>query len=125
MTMNDHKEIRFGIGVPVKGTNISVVLREDQTHGQLIGNYTLLCGNATVLTACSMGSMLDVIPAFQYDSEQLQTGIGHKRILMISQDRPFDTLVIKIWSHFSAFDQRPALRDISLYDWSDKVSACV
>jgi hypothetical protein len=123
--MNDHEEIRFEIGVPVKGTNISVVLREDQTHGQLIGNYSLHCGSATVLTACSMGSMLDVIPAFQYDSDQLQTGIGHKRILMISQERPFDTLVLKIWSHFAAFDQRPALRGISLYDWGGKVMACV
>ena len=88
--------------------NCSLVIREDQTQGQLIGNYTLQCQHecrsrhrsrsesddvdddvaCTARTAsgrraepwgaCEMGGLSGVIP-----NASALTGVGHKRILML------------------------------------------
>ena len=134
---------------PVHASNISLVVREDQTEGQLIGNYSLQCAHAAasnggvawsrkptsnpqhgvasmdvserllVFSACAMGSLSGVIPA------GLVAGIGHKRILMLAPSTPLHGVRVVVDTHFSTGVQVPALRDIALYDWGGKVMSCV
>ena len=50
-----------------------------------------------------MKSLPGVIPAYQYPQLRFQTGIGHKRILLIdASNKPFDTISIKVESHFAS-----------------------
>ena len=116
------------IGAP---KNISIVLREDQTAGQLVGNYSLWCG----AVPCKMGSLGvngSIIPAYQYPPNGslipfgLQSGIGHKRILLLQHSTDFDSITLKIETQFkSRGGKQPALRDIFLFDWGGKVTQCV
>ena len=59
------------------GANYSLVLREDLTSGQLIGNYSVQCLGANAAdtwTACPLGSLGATIPG-----APLAAGVGHKR----------------------------------------------
>ena len=113
--------------------NLSIVLREDQSAGQLIGNYSLWCG----AVPCRMGSLGvhgDVIPAYQYPANNgssipvgLQSGIGHKRILLLHHPTEFDRISLQIHTQFQSSipGQQPALRDIRLFDWGGEVTDCI
>ena len=101
---------------------MSIVIREDQRSGQLIGEYNFWCGGSL----CEMATLgPDVIPAYSSASQRMQNGIGHKRILMIAPTRAFATITLKIKTHYASVGQTPALRDISLFDWGGKVRLCV
>ena len=129
----------------IQSHNVSLVIREDQRQGQLIGNYSLECGYgsasasadstgalqaATQWQACPMGSLDEHVI-----SSKLYPGVGHKRILLLApyagnQTSDRDTLVWRalrfvVKSHFATGSQIPALRDMVLYDWSGDIEQCV
>ena len=121
--------------------NCSLVIREDQRNGQLIGNYTLECqsecdhatadnacsrhatartGWAKPWSACKMGSLPGAI-----SKQSLLQGVGHKRILMLDVGAPLVGIRLAIHSTFATVDQVPTLRDMELYDWGGDVERCV
>jgi hypothetical protein len=117
--------------------NCSLVIREDQTHGQLIGNYTLqcqhMCGTAEApcrneehagsgpWEPCEMGSLPGVI-----SNETQLTGVGHKRILMLDVGAPLVAIRLAVQSHYATGEKVPGLRDLAMYDWgAPEVEACV
>jgi len=113
----------FSLPSATSSSNISLVLREDQRDGQLIGNYTLDClsSGSSSFAPCLQIGLSDVIP------RDLFPGIGHKRILVLSQNASQSLTAVRlvVQSHFATGTQVPTLRDISLYDWSGGVEACV
>ena len=50
---------------------------------------------------------------------KIYPGIGHKRILMLALDARLQGIRVVVQSNFAFGKQIPALRKISLYDWSD------
>ena len=96
-----------GVGVATTGGNYSLVLEEDLTNGQLIGNYSLLCRAAAAATiaatadnaeswvSCPMGSLSGAI------SSTLFPGIGHKRILMLALDSSLHGIRVVIHDNFA------------------------
>ena len=129
LVMSAANEITWNLSAPVGGSgggnsNISIVLREDQRAGQLIGEYSLWCG-ASLCEMVTLGPG-NVIPAYAGSAAQrTQNGIGHKRILLMAPTKAFDVITLKIKTHYAVGGQTPALRDISLYDWGGKVRSCV
>jgi hypothetical protein len=123
LAMNAAREITWKLGAPIRANNVSIVMREDQRAGQLIGQYTLWCGESL----CEMASLepANTIPAYHSVSDRTQTGIGHKRILLMTPTSAFDTITLRIETHYAVAGQIPALRDISLFDWGGKVRECV
>ncbi|CAE7233501.1 FUC1 [Symbiodinium natans] len=117
MDVNGFIEWSFPV---VTSKNVSIVLREDQHDGQLIGDYLLECRNASsqAFEICRMGAIEHVIPSEPY------AGIGHKRILMLAPEVPFDALRLVVWSHYAVGMQVPTLRDIELFDWT-RVEHCL
>jgi alpha-L-fucosidase len=113
-----------GAGVATKGGNFSLVLEEDLTNGQLIGDYSLLCrsaaavpGTGTAATGaswhpCPMGSLSGAIESTLYP------GIGHKRILLLALVVPLDGLRLLVRSNFATGAQIPTLRRMALHHWS-------
>lgn len=107
-------------------TNISVILREDLTQGQLIDKFTLECcvTNASEHTPCStwiacpMGSIPGVISAVP------TPGIGHKRIYLVAPEKGVTTggMRVNITSRFNSSNTSavPALLSVQLFDWSGK-----
>lgn len=135
----------YALPTAVSSNNMSVVLRELQTDGQLIGNYSLLCAYTSEMGSinqhstkdaksrdpawqpCVMSGLSGVIPTHYCP------GIGHKRILAMTLP-PSNTetrglsvthVRVQVYSHYATGTQVPTLRDISLYDWSGKVESCV
>ena len=108
-------------------TNCSLVVREDQTRGQLIGAYTLQCravgAASTDWSACTMGSLGTVIRS---DAAAL-TGVGHKRILLlnVAGGKLLAAIRMKVVSHYAVGTQLPTLRDLALFDWGGNVEHCV
>ena len=108
-------------------SNCSLVLREDQTRGQLIGAFTLECNAlhapATDWTACTMGTLANVITA---DANSM-VGIGHKRILLLNvkDSKQLTAIRMTVVSHYATGTQLPTLRDVALYDWGGSVEDCV
>lgn len=108
--------------------NFSLVLQEDQTSGQLIGNFSLEClgsADTTALptwTPCPMLSLGTTIPA-----PPVGPGVGHKRILLLGGGELASVSAIRlvVGSHFATGEQLPALRGLTLYDWSGSVESCV
>jgi hypothetical protein len=105
-----------GAGVAAKGGNYSLVLEEDLTAGQLIGSYSLHClaAGAGSWRPCAMGAISGAIESAAVP------GIGHKRILMLALTAPLQGLRVVVRSNFATGTQIPALRSISLYDWSGR-----
>ena len=122
LAMNADNEIAWKLPAPVAlGSNVSIVLREDQRAGQLVGEYSLWCG----ASLCEMSALAgNVIPAYHDVARRSQTGIGHKRILLMAPTAAFDTITLKVASHYAVAGQTPTLRDISLFDWGGKVESC-
>ena len=108
-----------GVNVAAQGGNFSLVLEEDLTNGQLIGNYSLLCQtlHGSSWQPCPMGELSGAI-----DSE-LFPGIGHKRILILALGAPLRGIRVVVQSNFASGLQIPTLRKIALHDWSD--SECI
>eukprot|EP01065_Artemidia_motanka_P006266 TRINITY_DN1307_c0_g1_i2.p2 TRINITY_DN1307_c0_g1~~TRINITY_DN1307_c0_g1_i2.p2 ORF type:complete len:379 (+),score=116.78 TRINITY_DN1307_c0_g1_i2:522-1658(+) len=105
---------------PVTSTNVSVVLMEDQSKGQLISNFSLDCRSAAGdWKPCAMGSLPGVIPTC---SEGGCVGIGHKRVLMLAQGA--SALRLNVHSHFAVSGQVPTLRSAALFDWG-AAESCV
>ena len=107
---------------PLAATNVSIVLREELSAGQLIGNFSLACREAgdDAWAPCAMGSLGDgVIPAIP------GPGIGHKRILLIAPRGALTGIQLRVDSHFADAGQRPTLRSIELFDWGGDVEVCV
>ncbi len=104
--------------------NMSVVIREDQSDGQLIDRFHLECKNGSVTSKfapCSMGELAAVIPA-----SMPSVGIGHKRILMLADHVGLAALRVVVDTSFAQHGgQNPRVRDMALYDWSGAVEACV
>ena len=99
-----------------------MVLEEDLTDGQLIGNYSLLCkaSRADSWQTCPMGELSGAIESTIYP------GIGHKRILMLALDAPPQGIRVVVHSDFATGLQIPALARIALHNWSDGgVQSCV
>ena len=115
-------------------SNCSLVIREDQTAGQLIGNYSLQCQHmcddncpqqskieAGPWEPCEMGELPGVIS----NTTQLE-GVGHKRIFMLNVGAPLVAIRLAVSSHYATGKQTPGLRDFALYDWgAPDVQACV
>ena len=102
----------------VQSTNISIILMEDLTHGQLINDFTLEClvnGSAS-WNACPMGTLANVIPRIP------GPGIGHKRILMMTPPSNATLTGVRLaLQHALASpveDAVPTLRSMQLYDWN-------
>ena len=97
--------------------NCSLVLEEDLTEGQLIGDYSLLCRvGAGSWKPCDLGSLsTDGTPAIP---AKLVAGIGHKRILMLKLGSPLLGLRLVVATHFATAGQVPQLRQAVLYDWA-------
>ena len=112
-------EISWRLPTAVSSANISLVIREDQTAGQLIGNYSLSCNHAGAWTPCALGALPGVIPG------TLAAGVGHKRILLLAPAAPLLGVRLTVRSHFATAGQAPALRDMALYDWGGAVARCV
>eukprot|EP01062_Namystynia_karyoxenos_P019965 TRINITY_DN1754_c0_g1_i4.p1 TRINITY_DN1754_c0_g1~~TRINITY_DN1754_c0_g1_i4.p1 ORF type:complete len:492 (+),score=146.75 TRINITY_DN1754_c0_g1_i4:81-1556(+) len=112
---------------PVSSANVSLVIEEDLTQGQLIGNYSFQCappsGAALQWAPCTLGSMSGVIPAC---AGGVCTGVGHKRILMLLQEGGdlLGAVRVQLHSHFADPGQAPALRSMALYDWDGAVFDC-
>jgi alpha-L-fucosidase len=108
-----------GVNVAGQGGNFSLVLEEDLTDGQLIGNYSLLCqgSHADSWQPCPMGELSGAIESMLFP------GIGHKRILILALDAPLRGIRVVIASNFAFGSQIPTLRKITLHDWSD--SNCI
>eukprot|EP00658_Telonema_sp_P-2_P054327 TRINITY_DN43213_c0_g1_i1.p2 TRINITY_DN43213_c0_g1~~TRINITY_DN43213_c0_g1_i1.p2 ORF type:complete len:579 (-),score=102.30 TRINITY_DN43213_c0_g1_i1:283-2019(-) len=128
LTMQQDGKIIWRLDGSITSNNVSIVLREDQTHGQLVGNYSLFCSHSSsqpdsrTEPHCEMGNLPGVIPSYQYPDQRLQTGIGHKRILMIAQKtgESFDTITLHVYSHFAGGSLvQPSLRDIRIFDWTN------
>ena len=111
LTMSAAKEITWKLPGPVGGgfasNNVSIVIREDQRAGQLIGEYSLWCGGSL----CEMATLgPSVIPAYSSASQRMQNGIGHKRILMMAPTSSFDTITLKIKTHYAtAGSSKPSI----------------
>jgi alpha-L-fucosidase len=120
--------------------NCSLVLMEDLSQGQLIGNYSLLCQNECAAEdaacraglepwkPCEMGALhLDGGAAAQPTiGKGMVAGVGHKRILMLAAiGPPLLGLRVEVRSHFATGGQVPALRSMALYDWGGAVESCV
>eukprot|EP00040_Diaphanoeca_grandis_P029076 m.169306 g.169306 ORF g.169306 m.169306 type:complete len:509 (-) comp31560_c7_seq1:37-1563(-) len=109
-------------------TNMSVVIREDQTQGQLIGGYNLECqwsNDTTHWSLCPMIGLTGVIP-----KDPMMVGVGHKSIVVMgpptSPARTLTSVRVNVTSHYATGAQVPALRDVALYDWaSADIMACV
>ena len=112
-------EISWRLPTAVSSTNMSLVIREDQTDGQLIGNYSLSCNHAGAWTPCALGALPGVIPG------TLAAGVGHKRVLMLAPAAPLLGVRLTVRSHFATAGQAPALRDMALYDWGGATARCV
>ena len=123
LAMSAAGEITWKLGAPIRASNVSIVMREDQRAGQLIGRYTLWCGESL----CDMASLEpdNTIPAYHSVPDRTQTGIGHKRILLMTPASTFSAITLRIETHYAVAGQIPALRDIALFDWGGKVRACV
>ena len=125
LAMSATKLITWKLPEPIGGgvvNNVSIIIREDQRAGQLIGEYSLWCGESM----CEMATLeRGVIPAYSSASQRTQNGIGHKRILLMAPTSSFDTITLKIKTHYATAGQTPALRDIRLFDWGGKVRSCV
>eukprot|EP00041_Stephanoeca_diplocostata_P031425 m.978381 g.978381 ORF g.978381 m.978381 type:complete len:539 (+) comp23956_c1_seq20:62-1678(+) len=146
LPMDVHGGMTFALPAPAVSSNISIVLRELQTEGQLIGNYSLMCAYASTAPTtkqlvgqeaavtdpawepCVMGGLSGVMPTKYFP------GIGHKRILVLTapqsnsdtgSQRSLTHVRVQVYSHFATGTQVPTLRDISLYDWMGKVESCV
>jgi hypothetical protein len=108
--------------------NLSVVLREDQTTGQLIGNYSLECRTSSGWSPCPPGTLSDTISKCQPQENGVcgYTGVGHKRILVVGAllDGLSGVRVV-VHSHFAVGAQTPTLRDLSIFDWSGSIESCV
>ena len=126
LAMSPGREITWKLPSPISG-NVSIVIREDQRAGQLIGEYSLWCGGSHGMSPCEMATLGpgSVIPAYHSAPRRTQNGIGHKRILLMALVDPVDTITLKIEVSYAVAGQIPALRDISLFDWGGKVRACV
>lgn len=104
-----------GVNVAAQGGNFSLVLEEDLKDGQLIGSYSLLCQASHVDSwqPCPMGELSGAI------EKKIYPGIGHKRILLLALDAPLRGIRVVVKSNFAFGQQIPALRKISLHNWSD------
>ena len=106
-------------------SNCSLVLREDQRQGQLIGKYAIECravgAAAEDFSACAMGSLANVIEGTALE------GVGHKRILLLSVagGAQLAAIRVNISTHYAVGAQRPTLRDIAVFDWGGAVESCV
>jgi hypothetical protein len=113
--------------------NLSVVVREDQTMGQLINAWSLEC-RATAATAdqwgpCPVGSLSGSIPKCTPSPESggpcVYTGIGHKRIVVIgAAPASLSGVRVVVHSHFATGTQVPTVRDVELFDFS-QTKSCV
>ena len=109
---------------PVASGNLSLVVREDQTAGQLIGDYDLECtgGGDGAWEPCVLAALPGVIPATP------NAGVGHKRVLLLgplASGQPIAGLRMIVSSHYATGAQIPTLRDMALYDWSGDAEECV
>ena len=103
--------------------NLSVVLMEDQSSGQLINSWSLECKLAT------SGASPVYVPCHVND-----TGIGHKRIINVVLPSPSPNTAavapamtgmrLVIHSHFAVQGQTPRARSLEVYDWASRMN-CV
>jgi hypothetical protein len=124
LSMGTDGAMTFTLPAPTTSTNFSLVLREDQREGQLIGNFSLECqfnSSASAFLPCESIGLANVIP------KQLGAGVGHKRIFVLGQPAGSRLFAIRLWvqSHYATGAQVPTLRDMSLYNWGGKVESCV
>lgn len=110
--------------------NLSVVLREDQTQGQLIGNYSLECRPAAggSYSPCPPGTLSGAISECQLGADGVCqfVGVGHKRILVLGAlPAGLSGVRVVVRSHFAVGAQEPALRDLEIFDWSGAIESCV
>ena len=116
--------------------NCSLVLMEDITQGQLIGNFSLLCqnecragegfpecvGGEEPWEPCALGSLDTDGPTIS--NETRLSSIGNKRILMLSVGSPLLALRVVVTSNFAMVGQVPKLRAAELYDFGGVVESC-
>eukprot|EP00937_MAST-01D_sp_MAST-1D-sp2_P000022 g22.t1 len=102
---------RFPTGGAVASRNITVVLREDQRDGQLIGRWSLDCQQegGGAWAACHAAD----------------EGIGHKRIVnVVLGEGAVGTAVgamrLNVLSDYAMPGQVPRLRGLDVYDWASK-----
>jgi alpha-L-fucosidase len=103
----------FGEEAAIASRNLSVVLLEDQTDGQLIGKWSLDCQER--------GSG-DWSACHAHDE-----GIGHKRIVNILRDQGSSDITamrLNVLQHYALPDQTPRMRALEVYDWESK-AGCV
>ena len=121
--------------------NLSVVLMEDQSAGQLINSWSLECKLTTSGGTGTSPASPVYVPCHNDD-----TGIGHKRIInVILPSASADTAAsvaaaapaaaavaapamtgmrLVIHSHFAVQGQTPRARSLEVYDWASRMN-CV
>jgi len=135
MKMDPATGILPGIEFPVMPAsatqNLSVVVREDQTSGQLIANFSLECKSTAAgpWVGCPPGSLSGAIPfchAAGSSSACMYVGMGHKRVLVLGTlPNGLAGIRIVVHSHFATGDQIPTVRDLEMFDWSGPTESCV
>jgi len=103
----------FGEAAAIASRNLSVVLLEDQTDGQLIGKWSLDCQER--------GSG-DWSVCHAHDE-----GIGHKRIVNMLRDQGSSDITamrLNVLQHYALPGQTPRMRALEVYDWESK-AGCV
>lgn len=123
--------LEFSTLTPAQAQNLSLVIREDQTSGQLINSYSFECrasSSGDDWTPCPGGSLSGSIPtcAASPNGPCVYVGVGHKRILVLGAvTTGLSAIRVVVHSHFATVTQSPAVRDIELFDWSGPVRQCV
>eukprot|EP01051_Picozoa_sp_SAG22_P005655 SAG22_NODE_342_length_11973_cov_10.127927_4_plen_240_part_00 len=122
-------------------TNCSLVLMEDLSAGQLIGNFSLLCqsecaaadvdsggctAGAEPWKPCELGMLAGLPPSpHPIFPKDLAAGVGHKRIVLLAAGSPLLGLRLVVKTHYATGAQVPRLRSMELYDWGGEVESCV
>jgi hypothetical protein len=137
---------------PLNSSNMSLVLMEDQTAGQLVNEWSLDCLSAPAAGPApadggadnSADSSVDGSTGISQRSSPVYSpctfaalqkrvipatpgpGVGHKRILRLenTERAQITGMRMNVHSHFAQPGQTPVLRSVQVFDWETK-GGCV